>query len=128
MNLPGQYEKYKDLPMQELCEIMAGYENLNSKANIARLIYEERQMEERHKNEKEQIELQHKFNMELMNKQVKWIKFSAILTAIVTLSAVVLGWYLSEMKQIKSPQQQPQTTLQSQTLSSPNDPVGLPSE
>jgi hypothetical protein len=47
--------------------------------------------------------------MELLSKQLLWIKFSAILNAIAIIAAVVLGWFLSEWKlsqtQLKNTQQ-----------------------
>jgi hypothetical protein len=73
---------------------------------------------EQHRYNKEQIELQHERNMELVKKQVRWIKFSAIITAIATLSAVVLGWYLSELKSLKFPKSDSQQIVQPQTKTS----------
>ena len=118
MNYPKAYEEYLKLPMPELAEIMAGREETGSKANFAKLIYEERQMQERHRYEKEQIELQHKLNLELMNKQLRWIKFSAILNAIALLAAVLLGWFLQELKSSPNLSINARPTLQSQIESS----------
>ena len=128
---PKTYEEYSKMSTPELCEAMADFGISESKANIARLIYEERQMAEQHKKEKERIELQHKLNMELMNRQVKWIKFSAILTAISTLTAAIAGALLVYMLRIEKPETMPQLdtqqNIQRQIEPSPNaHPSGAP--
>jgi dsRNA-specific ribonuclease len=102
----GLYEKYKQLPMKELCAIMASYTDEGSKANIARLVYEERQMEQKYKYEKEQIKLQHENNRsllieqlkvqkELINIQIKaqtkWMKFSIIGVLFASLIGAIVG-------------------------------------
>lgn len=124
MNFPNEYEKYRQLPMPELAEIMGGHEELKSKANIARLVYEELQMTKQHEYNKEQIQLQHRLNMELMTKQLWWMKFSAILNAIALLAAVVLGWFLGEWRSSSNLSRGTQQTIQLQTESStPSTPV-----
>lgn len=96
MNYRNEYEKYKKLSTDELAEIMGGREEIASKANIARLVYEERQMEQQDRYNKEQIELQHKLNIALVKEQVKWVKYSAVITAVATILAALLGWYLGQ--------------------------------
>jgi len=115
MNFQKDFEEISKLPMPELAEIMAGREEIGSKANFAKLIYEERQMAKKHEYEKEQIQLQHKLNMALMTKQLRWIKFSAILNALAIIAGVLLGWYLSEIKSVQNPKESVQQTIQSQT-------------
>lgn len=117
MNFPGLYEKYKELPMQELCEIMADYESSKSKANIARLVYEEQKMAKKHKYELQQIQKQHDLNMDLVTRQVRWIKFSAVLNAIAIIIGIVLGWYLSELKALKQPKLNSRPAIHSQNES-----------
>ena len=58
--------------------------------------------------EKDLIELQHKLNMKLFTKQIRWIKFSAVLNAVAIISGVLLGWYLSELKSVRSPKENAQ--------------------
>ena len=66
-------------------------------------------MVEQHRYIKEQADTQHTRNIDLMNKQLRWIKFSAIINAIAILAAVLLGWYLqglkSQVNQVSSTQQ-----------------------
>jgi hypothetical protein len=117
MNLrKEELEKLKQETDEELIAIMCDYHE--EKRHLAKFIYENRCREREHEFNKAQIELQHQRNTELMNRQVKWIRFSAILTAIATLSAVVLGWYLSELKQERISRQSIQQTSQQQTISS----------
>jgi hypothetical protein len=115
MNFPKEYEEYLKLPTPELAEIMGGHEELKSKANIARLVYEERQMEKKHEYEKEQIELEHKLNMELMTKQLRWIKFSALLNAVAIIAGVLLGWLLAELKSLQNLSKNTRQMIQSQS-------------
>ena len=73
-----------------------------------------RLVEKQHELSKVQIELQHKHNMDLMNKQLRWIKFSAILNAIALLAAVLLGFFLQELKSTPNPSPSTQQSIQSQ--------------
>jgi len=119
-NDPNQiYEQLKSKSIPELCREIAQLEGTISKPLIARLIIEERQMEEKIKFEKEQIQLQHTLNTELMTKQLRWMKFSAILNAIALLAAVVLGWFLQEWKSNPNPAATTQQNIQSQREPSP---------
>jgi hypothetical protein len=92
MNFQKDYNEISKLPTSELCEIMAGREEIGSKANFAKFIYEERQMA----------------------KQLRWIKFSIIVNAIAILAAVVLGVFLQELKSYIFPKLLIQQSTQSQ--------------
>lgn len=105
-NFPGKYEEYQDLPSPELAEIMGGREEIASKSNIARLVYEQRQMEQQDKYSKEQIELQHQrnrenidyqhaLNLQVVTKQLRTMKTTAYLAAASTLLAALAGAYLA---------------------------------
>ena len=106
MNNPKAYDEYSKMTMPELCEIMANFGIGESKANIARLIYEERQMAQKHKYEKEQIELQHSLNRALLKEQLdgqgelikaqiksqtRWMKFSIIGILIASIIGAIIG-------------------------------------
>ena len=118
MNPNDEYEKLKTLTMPDLCWRIAQLEGGISTTNIARLALEFKQMEEKFKYEKDLIELQHKLNTKLFTKQIRWIKFSAVLNAIAIISGVLLGWSLSELKSVISPKENAQQTIQSQTKAS----------
>jgi len=116
-----EYESFKKMPIENLIARAAGG-GIGSTVEKAKFVYGERMMEQQHEYAKQQIELQHTKNMELLSKQLRWIKFSAILNAIAIIAAVVLGWFLGEWKssqtQLKNTQQmlQPQIGV-SQPLS-----------
>lgn len=120
MNYPNEYEKYKKLSTDELAEIMGGREEIASKSNIARLVYEQRQMEQQDKYNKEQIELQHSLNKQVADKQSKITIICTIVQASATLLAAIAGAYLAytlsklkDQPEIKLPVKQ---TVQSQTV------------
>jgi hypothetical protein len=107
-NDPNQiYEQLKSKSTPDLYLEIAKLEASNSKPMIARLIIQERQ-----------TEAQHKLNMTLLNRQLRWMKFSAILNAIVILLAVLLGWYLKEWKSQSTPVSPAQQSIQFQPESS----------
>lgn len=118
MDYQSDYGKFKKLSTEELADIICGSKEVTSKSSIARFIYDQRQMEQQDKYTKEQIELQHKRNTELVEKQGKWIKFSAILTAISTLTAAIAGVCLSYMLTRPSQQQTTKTETQQETAQS----------
>jgi hypothetical protein len=121
LNDPNEmYEHLKSKSLPDLCKEIAQIEGTISKPLIARLIIEERQMQEKFKYEKEQVQIQHKLNIELTKKQLRWMKFAAILNAIALLGAVLLGWYLQEWKSQSIPAKSTQQSIQSQTESSPS--------
>jgi len=103
-----EYESFKKMPIENLIARAAGG-GIGSTVEKAKFVYGERMMEQQHEYAKQQIELQHTKNMELLSKQLRWIKFSAILNAIAIIAAVVLGWFLGEWKssqtQLKNTQQ-----------------------
>lgn len=82
MNHPGLYDDYSKLSDPELCEIMAAREECGSKANIARLVYEERMMQR-----------QHKLDRSLIQEQVKWMKFAIMIGFL----GVILGAIITAM-------------------------------
>jgi hypothetical protein len=112
-----EYESFKKMPLENLISNAAGG-GIDSKVKKAKLVYDERMLEQQHEYTKQQIELQHLKNTELLNKQLRWIKFSAILNAIALLAAVVLGWFLSEWKSLSNLSKGVQQTIQSQRESS----------
>lgn len=115
MNPDEEYEKLKSMSMPELCSKIAQLEAGHTTTNLAHLALELKQMEEKFKYEKEQIQLQHKLNMELVTKQVRWIKFSVILNCVAIILGVVLGWFLSELKSSQQPKSNPQSAIQFQS-------------
>lgn len=77
-------------------------------------IIKRRLMEKQHELSKKQLKIQHKHNMEFTNKQLRWIKFSAIINAIAILAAVLLGWYLQGLKSQESQVPSTQQNIQVQ--------------
>src|ERR1039457_282381 len=109
---------YKDCELQsdeELAGRILDFDYSKVNTEIARIVYEARQMKRQHEYVKEQIELQHQKNTELTERQGKWIKFSAILTAISTLTAAIAGACLTYMLTRPLPQQTPITDKQETT-------------
>ncbi len=123
MNLQKeQFEKLKEEKDEELIAIMCDFHE--ERKHLAKFIYDNRCRDKEQKFNREQNELQHKRNTELIDKQLRWVKISLAITVLATLAGIVLGWYLREMKQIESPpsESRPKTS-QEQTLSSP---IALP--
>lgn len=102
MTTPKTYEDFKSKTLPELAKLRTEYD---SPRQWAQLAYEEKLMEQQDKYTREQIELQHRRNAELVKEQVKWIKYSAILTAVSTLTAGISGALLTYML-TRPPQQQ----------------------
>jgi hypothetical protein len=99
------YDNFMKMPLSELAK-EATMSIHGSRIEIAKLVYHQRMLEIQHENAKQQIELQHSKNMQLLNKQLRWIKFSAILTAVATLTAGIAGALLSYMLTVpKQPDQ-----------------------
>jgi sterol desaturase/sphingolipid hydroxylase (fatty acid hydroxylase superfamily) len=115
------YETFKQMPIEDLARRAAG-SGTGSSLEMAKFVYGERMLEQQYEYTKQQIELQHIKNTELVNKQVRWITFSAIITAIATLSAVVLGWCLSELKSLQRLKSDMPQIVQSQTKTSTSLP------
>jgi len=106
-----EYENLKKLPLKELAKKIIG-STTGLTPEFAKLVYNERMMEQQHEYAKQQIELQHTKNIELLRKQLRWIKFSAILNAIALLAAVLLGWFLQEWKSKPIPSPSAQQNIQ----------------
>ena len=87
----SDYNHFKNMPINDLAREAAGIGATGSRIEMARLVYNQRMIELQHEHAKEQIEIQHQKNMELTKKQLRWVKFSAFLTAAATLAAVLLG-------------------------------------
>jgi hypothetical protein len=117
----SEYDLLNKMPIEDLISNAAGG-GIGSKVEKAKLVYNKRMLEQQHEYTKQQIELQHIKNTELLSKQLRWIKFSAILTAIATLSAVVLGWYLSELKSLQRLKSDIPQIVQPQTKTSTSVP------
>ncbi len=133
LNHPKIYEECLKSSMPELAELMANREEAGSRTNLAKLVYEEKQRDEKrkfdkdqmhlqHKLNKENIELQHSLNTQIVNKQLRLMKLTTIITSVSTLiaalAAVFLAYALTQIQrpiQIKS---DPSTTLQSHIESS----------
>ncbi|MDO8446428.1 MAG: hypothetical protein Q7T53_10075 [Deltaproteobacteria bacterium] len=90
------YEYFKNKTLPELAKLRF---SMDSPTALAQLVYEEKLMEQQDNYNKEQIELQHQKNTELVKEQVKWIKYSTLITASATIVAALLGWYLGQENQ-----------------------------
>lgn len=108
-------EELKTKTDEELATEAERHDSRSSEGVLINREWQRRERAAQYKDNKKQIELQHQKNMELVNKQLRWIKFSAILTAIATLLAVVLGWYLSEIKSLRYPKSDKPPIIQSHT-------------
>lgn len=113
----SEYDLFKKMSIEDLISNAVGG-GIASSREKAKFVYEERMLEQQHEYTKQQIELQHKLNMKLMTKQLRWIKYSAILNAIALLAAVVLGWFLAEWKAKPNLSKPTQQSIQSQRESS----------
>lgn len=112
------YKIYKKKSIEDLARLAAGSSATGSNIEIAKLVYSERMLERQHKYAKEQIELQHIKNTEILDKQVFWVKLSAILNAIVIMLAVLWGWWLSEINPVQNIKQDTPKTVQRQNETS----------
>jgi hypothetical protein len=102
-----QWDQYKNMPLEELAQSICGGYAAGSEFELKKLIYEQKVIERQFEYTKQQIELQHQKNTELVKDQVKWVKYSAVLTAISALTAAIAGALVTYM--LTSPPQQ-QTT------------------
>lgn len=91
----NRYDIFKKLPLPELAEKAFGG-GAGSSLDIAKFILSEKLLEKQDEYNKKNIELQHELNSKLITRQIRWTKLSAIITAIATMLAVLLGWSLSE--------------------------------
>lgn len=108
MNFPKLYDEYKKMETQELMEIIAGHEELGTKAAIARLVCEERKAEE-----------QQKFNLSLLDKQTelskkltKYAIIGAIVAALVGATTSTLLRYVEKYLWQEKTQQTQKTTTE----------------
>jgi hypothetical protein len=115
------YENFMKMPISELASCAAG-RGTGSKLELARLAYSHRMLQQQNEYAQQQIELQHDKNMKLIDRQLRWIKFSAILTAAATLAAVVLGWCLSELRSQQTQEVDKQQIVQPHTKASTSVP------
>ena len=123
-NYPNKYQEYKNMDLPELAEARVNY--IRDPSSIAQLVYEEKMVQKQNEYVKEQIELQHQKNIELVNRQLKWVKFSAVITASATILAALLGWYLGkenqELRTLLQRQIESRKTSEQQTKTSPSFP------
>ncbi len=89
----------------------------NSNNEIVRAIVAEKEWQRRARLEQDQftkanMERQNEINTSLVEKQVKWIKFSAILTAVATLAAGIAGSLVTYMLTTESQKQTKATATQ----------------
>lgn len=109
-NIEEQYNELKGMSLPDLCFKIAAQTEGSAPYRLAKFVYEEKQMAD----------------------QLKWIKCSAILTAIATLSAAIAGALLAHMLHISEPKiMQPndkQQNIQQKSEASPdlNFPVTNP--
>ena len=113
----SEYDNLKRLSIDQLARKIVGA-STGSSPEMARLVYNQLLIEQQHEYAKQQIELQHSKNEILLKRQLRWIKFSAILNAIALLAAVVLGWFLAEWKAKPNLSKPTQQSIQSQRESS----------
>lgn len=90
---------FAQMPDIELASWQASGDSELVRAIIAEKEWQRRERIEQHENNKNEIELQHQKNTELVKEQVKWVKISAIVTATATILAALLGWYLADKSQ-----------------------------
>lgn len=113
-----KYDEHYQKDLKDLSLNLSGAPLNSPNALLMRIVYEQKTMEIQDKYNKQQIELQHKRNTELVKEQVKWVKYSAILTAISTLTAAIAGACLTYMLTRPSPQQTTKTETQQETAQS----------
>lgn len=97
---------------EELAVLAERHNPLSSEGVLIDREWQRRERVAQHEDTKIQIELQHTKNMELITKQVRWIKFSAILTAISTLTAGIVGALLTYMLSTSNQPQQTKSEIQ----------------
>jgi hypothetical protein len=71
-----EYKQFMSMSTPELCAKIAQLEGRHTTTTLAQLALQSKQVE----------------------KQLRWMRWSAIITAVATLAAVVLGWCLSELR------------------------------
>lgn len=97
-----KYDEHYNKSLKDLSLNLSGSPLNSPDSLLMRIVYEQKTMEKQDEFNKQQIELQHKRNTELVKEQVKWVKYSAVITALATIVAALLGWYLGrESQQLK---------------------------
>ena len=128
-----EYLRLKSKPILDVCMFQAELDGAVLPSRLARLVYEEKMMEEQdrlnkeqidlqHRLNKENIELQHDLNKQVVDKQIKVTIICTIVTATATLLAALAGAYLAyALTQVQKPIQIKETekqTIQLQTAPS----------
>jgi hypothetical protein len=115
------YKDCEQQPDEELAGRMLDYDYTKVNTQIARVVYESRQMKRQHEYQVKQIELQNAFNSESLKEQIKTNKKFLHITVIATISASILGAVIGGYAQFAIPryfqkpfQQGSQQTLQPQ--------------
>jgi len=108
----AQYDQFYQKSIEELAQAISRTTINDPNDKLMRLVYEQKTIERQDEYNKQQIELQHKRNTELVEKQGRWIKFSAVLTAISTLTAAIAGSLVTYM--LTRPLQQQTTKTETQ--------------
>ena len=92
----------KKMSDSELTKYQSGWKFGCESYLLADREWQRRERIKQHEFNKEELELQHQKNTELVKEQVKWVKYSAIVTGTATILAALLGWYLGrESQQLK---------------------------
>lgn len=112
------YDIYNELSIEELAQKIGDVAADSSLGRLMRIVYEQKVIKRQFEYNKQQIELQHQKNTELVKEQVKWVKCSAILTAVATLSAAIAGSLVTYM--LTRPTQQSTTRTETQQISQPH--------
>ena len=138
-----RYDKYRNMSDEELA--ITRFDDSND-SKVAQMIYEERMLKKQHEYVDQQIHIQHELNTEnidlqnhltkqnmeeqnklntaLVEKQVKWVKYAALLNIVAIIVGAVLGWCLQKATQKTEPAQQ---TTQRQSKASIHQNESSPS-
>lgn len=101
-------------PDEELAGRMENYGQSESKMRIARIVYENRQMQRQHEYNIEQIELQNQLNNKTVRKQMRVTIVCTVVQATATLLAALAATYLGyTLTQIEKP---PQNQLKTEII------------
>ncbi|MBN1380678.1 MAG: hypothetical protein JXA41_03275 [Deltaproteobacteria bacterium] len=103
MTPKDEYEKIKTMSVPDICALLARNEGLDQSTRLYRLVLDEKK-----------IELQNKFNSDLLDRQLKTNKSFLRITIIATISAAILGAIVGGIAQFATPR-----LFQSQTQKTP---------
>jgi hypothetical protein len=102
-----QWAEYKEdcekQPDEELAGRMENFSNDESKARIARIVYETKQIKRQHEYQIKQIEIQNQFNTQLAERQIKANKSFLRITVIATILAAIVGAIVGGISQFAIP-------------------------